>query len=49
MRIIENHEVEQVSGGVLPALAVLGFVAYNAEKIESFVEGFFDGLSEANQ
>lgn len=47
MRAIEINEVEQVSGGILPALVVLGFVAYNADKIESFVNGFFDGLSEA--
>jgi hypothetical protein len=47
MRAIESNEVEQVSGGILPALIVLGFVAYNAEKIESFVNGFFDGLSES--
>lgn len=47
MRTIDSYEVEQVSGGVLPALIVLGFVAYNADKIESFVNGFFDGLSEA--
>ena len=48
MRVITESEVVQVSGGVIPALVVLGFVAYNAGKIEDAVNGFFDALSEAN-
>lgn len=47
MRCLNEDEVTDVAGGIIPALVLLGFVAYNAGKIEDAVNGFFDALSEA--
>lgn len=49
MRVITENELTEVSGGLIPLAVALGFVWYNADKIEDAVNGFFDALSEANQ
>ncbi|MCS6947100.1 MAG: hypothetical protein NZM12_05760 [Steroidobacteraceae bacterium] len=49
MREIAWHETQHVSGGGIAPFVVLVWVASNAEKIEDFVHGFFDGLAEVRE
>jgi hypothetical protein len=44
MRELEAEELESVGGGILPLLAALGFVWYQAPQIQSFFQGYFDGV-----
>lgn len=46
MRELKSVEVQDVSAGLYPVLVGLGFVWYEADNIQSFVNGFFDGLSD---
>lgn len=46
MRDLHVDEIRAVAAGVLPLLATLGFVWYEADHIEEFVEGFFHGLED---
>lgn len=50
MRNLSASEVSAVTGaGVIPAIAVLGFVYYERENIRDFVEGFFEGYEREMQ
>lgn len=46
MREMIDTEVQSVSGGVIPLLAVLGFVYYERENISDFFEGAFEGYGD---
>lgn len=46
MRELNIAETEAASAGLLPLLAVLGFVWYEAPNIESAFNGFFDSMLE---
>jgi len=47
MRELYIEETTSVAAAGAPILlAVLAFEWYNLDKIEDFVEGFFDGLSD---
>lgn len=41
MKTLDSNQIEAVSGGVLPLLAILAFECYYASEIEDAVNGFF--------
>lgn len=44
MRELNMHEIEDVSGGILPVLiGILAFEWYEAGHIRSFIDGVLDG------
>lgn len=49
MRELSDMEVGNISGGVIPLLAVLGFVYYERENISDFFEGAFEGYGDNQQ
>ena len=49
MRDINACEASSVGGGLIPAIAVLGFVYYERENIRDFVEGYFEGYEREMQ
>ncbi|HVX56595.1 MAG TPA: hypothetical protein VHA37_02580 [Candidatus Saccharimonadales bacterium] len=46
MRELNMHEIEDVSGGILPVLiGILAFEWYEAGQIRSFIDGVLDGAN----
>jgi len=46
MRELNMHEIEDVSGGILPVLiGILAFEWYEAGHIRSFIDGVLDGAN----